>query len=161
MEKEIKNQVPQTITPPASVVFNMYLCRTGKILSNLAMVASILVGFSFFTPLLNLGFYFVMLMLMLVVVLFTLGSIFITAPEAMSKMWDIFVNGGEFLKSITNFVFDSIPYVLIGVTVASVISIILLSVNKHEKTTWRIAVSSILAVISTIVVILIITGGTM
>jgi len=159
MDNEIKVQVPQSVKPPVSIVANMYLLRTGKIFSNLAILTAVLSLSTLVTPLITILYYVVMFLIIIAIIVLTMGTIFATNPELISNLWDSFVNGGEFLRSVMEFLLDSLPYFMTAVAGISLVSLLFLCINKQEKITWRIVVSSLLVVTFAIGAVILFTGG--
>ena len=157
--KQINQSNPKVMATPASVLANMYMSRTGKILSNLTFLCILWFVLSFITPIVSMVFYAVVFCLVIASVVFTLGSVFLFNPGFVPSLFELMKNGGEKLVEVTEFMYKANPYVIGACAGLSLLSILLLSLNKHDKSVWRIVFSSILLAVSVIILLILLFGG--
>lgn len=140
----------KSITPPAKSLSAMYLVHLGLIFSNLAIVCVIIGFISFVSILLQIAVFIVLLLGLLC----TLGLILVYVPNYMQ----LFQSSTEFLASVTEIVVKIAPYILIVGIACSVISIILLALDKYNSHMGRIVFSAIILVVTIIVLICLFAG---
>lgn len=144
----------QSITPPAGTMANLYLVHFGKILSNLSIACVVLSALCLMSGLITITYYLLAIVIMAGVIIFTIGTIFLTKPDFIPWLF----SGSEAISKFTEIAYSAIPY-LLGVAVATaVVSTVLLVLDKHQKHTGRIVTASIMIAIALILGILLATG---
>ena len=136
----------QAITPPAKMTAKMYLIRCGKILFALSLIMTIISILPSFSLLLIAGY----ILFWFIVVICSLGTIFVTNPEFAGSITSVTDN----LANITTALLDASYYLLPLAIVAGVCSIIFLVTDKTDKHIPRIVFSSIFIAIAVILLII-------
>lgn len=134
---------------------NMYFTRFGKIMFNYSIAGLCLMAAIIFCTIFSALYYVLGAFFAFIVIIFTVGTIFITVPDFFSRV----MGGGEALVMLTTKAFQIFPYVL-GVTfVTSIISLILLCLQKEKRSVPRIVTSSIILGLTIIGGIFYLCGG--
>ena len=134
---------------------DMYLTRFGKIMSNYSIAGLCVMAAIIFSTIFS-GLYYVLgIFFAFAVIIFTVGTIFITVPDFFSRV----AGGGEALVTLSAKAFQIFPYAL-GVTfVTSIISLVLLCLQKEKRSVPRIVASSIILALTIIGGIVYFSGG--
>lgn len=134
---------------------DMYLTRFGKIMSNYSIAGLCVMAAIIFSTIFT-GLYYVLgIFFAFAVIIFTVGTIFITVPDFFSRV----AGGGEALVMLSAKAFQIFPYAL-GVTfVTSIISLVLLCLQKEKRSVPRIVASSIILALTIIGGIVYLSGG--
>ena len=143
-------EINKTITPPAKTMARLYSVHLGKIFSNLSIVF-VVIGLASLVTVIATG---LMFLFGLILIIMSLGTVFLYIPN----YFDMLLSGTEFMGGVAGFlnqfwpVFTPLAIVLAGV------SIVLLAMDKHERHTGRIVLSSIIVGIAVLTLILLIAG---
>ncbi len=152
----MENEKNKTLTIPKSEISKMYVSHLGIILSNISIVTLILGVSSLFITIFAAIFTGLWLIFWFVGIIFTVGTIFVMIPNYSSYL----TKASDFLANIP---FDTLMQIMkytlpIGI-VASIASIILLSLDKKNNHKGRIIFSSIVLALLVIVFVIIISGA--
>lgn len=135
---------------PMSALAKMYCNHAGLILFNLCFVAIFLSLFSFFSILLPVLYYIILI----VMTVFSLGFVFVWIPNFGS--W--FSWGAETSVKLINFVNNAFPYLGAFAIACAAASIVLLLIDRNNRDWARIGVAIGLCSIVAIGLILYLTG---
>lgn len=133
----------------------VYTTHFAKILSNISIVSGVLVLFTFLSFILSAIFIGIVYIFVIVAILVTFGTILLVFPSLKNLFKD---DGSAALLSS----FEGLLQVMISASpiltaisgVAAITSIVLLATDKQSKHTGRIVTSSVVAVLSVIVTVL-------
>ncbi len=132
-------------TPPAKVTLRLFATRIGKICSNVSIVFLIL-SIAGILPFIALA---TILIIGFAIIVFSLGTVFITVPDFGSKLLSYI----DISSQISAF-FLQYWYIFVLITIAlSVASLVLLATDKNESHVGRITVASIVLFITLVVMI--------
>lgn len=133
----------------------IYASHLGTILSNYSILGSIFMLLVVLGSFLS-GLYFLLAFVFaFVLVAITFGLIFVSNPEIITNLFKT----GDNLTQILNICAKAFPYVF-GITLgASIISLILLCLNKEKRSTKRIVFSSIILGLVLILGLIFFLGG--
>lgn len=140
----------QTPLSPAKNDFLNFLVRLGKIFSNISIVSLILClcGVLSFVA---LAFIFI---IAICVIILTLGTIFVIVPN----FFDIVTSSATISAEIASFFLENF-YIFTSITIlCAIISLILLLLDKTNKHTARIVISSIVIAIAVLFIVVALTG---
>lgn len=141
---------PQTITSPLKQDFMNFLIRLGKIFSNMSIVLVLLCLCGIFS---FVGTAIVILICVYIIII-TVGTIFIINPDFFS----LFTNVVEVTGEISIFFLENF-YIFAGLTIAtSILSLILLVLDRRTKHVARIVLSSVVLAVALICLIVIAVG---
>ena len=145
----MENQI--NLKTPKGTLARMQVVRLGKITFNLQFIAFAIMLASVLSFILPAIYY----LLLICVTLLTLFTIFVWYPE-ISSWW----SGGEKLGKVALALSKSWKYTIPILLTLAILSIVLLCFDKNQKHIARIVISSIVAVLSLVVLILrLINGG--
>jgi len=139
------------IKQPLSDMASMHLTHLGKIFSNLSLFFVIVSASSLITFLI----YPLLAVLWIFVAIVSLGMVFVIFPG----FGNFLKNSSEIFGSIYSFLGNFLPFFLGFALITSILSIIFLSLDRHEKHWGRIIFSAILILITLIGFISLIVGG--
>lgn len=147
------------VSPPAGLITQMRLVHSGKILSNIAIVSTILMFLLLIIPIVSMfvvaGYYLVIILISACAIIFTLGTIFLAENNFLAGLWGNTLS----VDVLMQYSLTLIP-VCFGVSMgASVASLVLLCCGK-ETSAWRIAVSIITIVMPIVFLLLFVLGVT-
>ena len=134
---------------PTKLAISNNLNRLGIILSNYAILGLVLM----FSTFLFYIFYIVYYLIIASIVLLTLGMILLVNKDYLSLFSTDVFNG------INSAISSSMPYILVITLICAVASLILLCINKHNKSVSRIVFASILIGIVAIFAIALLVRG--
>lgn len=120
---------------PAGLALSTNLSRLGVILSNYAILGLIIMCSTFMFFILYACFYIVLIFLTIA----TLGLIYVIAP-GFSSLWNV----GDNFEGILNFINTTLPFVIPATLICAVASLVLLCLNKENRSIPRIVFASIL-----------------
>ena len=135
----------------AKMELKNFSVRLGKIFSNISILALILC----FCGILSFVATAFILLIGLVIIILTLGTIFVMVPN----YWDIMMTGSEISAKISSFFLQNFYIFVIVAIISSIISLTLLIIDKNNKHTARIVVSSVVIGIAIVAIIVFATGG--
>lgn len=133
----------------------IYINHLRTILANYSIIGlSFLIFVAFGTILASL-YYFMAFLLAFIIIVCTLGLIFLKSPETISGLFGV----GDNITLILEICSKAFPYVF-GITLASsVTSLVLLCVNKEKRSTSRIVFASIIIGLTLIFGLIHLFGG--
>ncbi len=120
--------------------FSRFLIRLGKISFNLSIVFLLFCLCGIISGI-TTGF---ILILGLFAILISFGAIFVLIPD----YWNRLTSASGFFAGLTNFLLKNALYFVAFSIVFSILSIILLSLDKSEKHTARLVISSVVTAIA-------------
>lgn len=124
--------------------------RLGKIFSNISIVALLLC----FTGILSFVATAFILLIGLVIIILTVGTIFVMVPN----YFDIIMSASGISAEISVFFLQNF-YIFASIAiVCSLVSLLLLAFDKRTKHTGRIVVSSIVLAITLLTIIVVVLG---
>lgn len=129
---------------PADMALKMHLGRLGIIFSNYSILGVILL---FSTFLFFFG-YALFYLLLLSISIITLGLIYVIAP-GFADLWNV----SDKMDGIISFISGASGYIALAVLVFSIASMILLWVDKNNRSIPRIIFAMIMGIISIIFII--------
>lgn len=129
---------------PRGVLAKMQATHFGKILFNLQFVAVAIMLASVLSFLIVALYYF----FLLAVTLLTLGGIYAIYPE-FASWW----SGGETLNNIAVTLSSGWTYIVPIAIAVSAISVVMLSLDRTNKQTARIVISSVICALSVIILL--------
>lgn len=130
--------------------FKCFLIRLGKIFSNISIFSLILC----FCGILSFVATAFILLIGLTIILLTIGTIFIVVPN----YFEIITSASQISASISGFFLQNF-YIFASIAiVGSILSLVLLLLDKRTKHTGRIVVSSIVIAIVVITIIVFALG---
>lgn len=145
----------QNLVVPKKELSQMYISHTGIILSNLSIVAfcvSLAALFAGFFTALFTTFYII---LWFVILIFSVGTVFVIIPNYFSYL----TKSSEFLNNFRFDVFINIVKYALPVFIAtSILSIVLLSLDKHRNHKGRIIFSSVVLGLLVVMFLILIIG---
>lgn len=139
------------IKVPKGYIANCYLVRFGIIFSNISIVSLVLFICSLITPV----FLAILYALGIIIILATLGTIFVMIPNYWQILTSFMSNSSKLLVPLVSI----IPYALGVGLIASIASIICLFFDKQKSHKGRIVFGIIVSVIIIIALIVVIAGG--
>ena len=143
------NSNKNIVITPASYLRNAYLARTGVILSNISL-ACLIISLSSF-----LSVIFIMLSWILgfFLIIVSVGTIFAVIPN----YWQLLTSSASTMSNVLAVLTRIAPYLAIVGVLASVASIVLLSLDKNKSHPARITFSAVVCglIILSFVIILI------
>ncbi len=117
----------------------IYSNHFGKIMSNLSIFGVVLMAIILLGSVLAFSFYAFALFLAFALVIFSLGLVFAMSPNLIHDM----ISFNDSIPKITAVCFKAFPYIF-GVTVmASILSLVFLCIEKHNRSTSRIVFASV------------------
>ena len=166
MEENIKEN-PTILEPPTNIIVWDRVHRLSKILYSVAITSSILIFVCFLssiiTPLLYATAILVLFTALIMMVVFTLGLAFLLPGRPVARVLDIIqslIGGGDLVAFITQACFNSTKWLALVGIIASIVSIVLISIGKQRHKGAKIVLLSILILICGVVFAFqIITGG--
>ena len=130
--------------------FKCFLIRLGKIFSNISIFSLILC----FCGILSFVATAFILLIGLTIILLSIGTIFIVVPN----YFEIIMSASQISAKISAFFLENF-YIFVSVAiVGSILSLVLLLLDKQTKHTGRIVVSSIVIAIAIITIIVFALG---
>lgn len=138
----MENQIPAT-----QLQLQAFSSRLGKIFFNVAIVSLVLCILGLFT----FGIAALLFLIGVVVTIYTVGFIFVIAPN----FWSTIMAGTEFTAQIADF-FTQYWYIFVAITIVlSVASIVLLALDRQRKHTVKIVFASIIIAIALFVMVVV------
>lgn len=147
MERNIESE----ITIPKSYIKNVYFARLGIIFFNIALGSLLMFICTMFSPILLAVLWILGFMLILI----SIGSIFVIIPGYWGKLTSFISNSSSFVSRLI----EILPYILVVGIVASAVSIVFLFLDKNNKHKGRIIGSIIFAILLVICLVFILAGG--
>lgn len=134
---------------------SVYANHLGKILSNYSIVGLSLMILVVLSSFLSALYFILAFIISFIVVVVTFGLIFVSNPEFISNLF----GKSEDIERILKIFANAFPY-LFGITVAtSLVSLILLCLNKEKRSTSKIVFSSLVLALTLIFGIIFLLGG--
>lgn len=144
------NMQKQHVPTQTKIDLNNFAIRLGKIFSNISILFLIL---SFCGILSFVATAFIFLIGFILIIL-SIGTVFVYIPN----YWDNLTNASRISAEISSF-FLQYWYIFIAFTILfSILSLIFLKLDKNNKHTARIVISSIVVGIAIVAIIVILTG---
>ena len=140
----------QKQTTLANNYFKSFLTRLGKIFSNISIFSLILClcGFLSFVSIIFI------FLIGAIAIIFTLGFIFMIAPNFMDSLG----NAIKISASLSQFFLNNL-YIFASITIiCSIISLILLLVDKRQKHTARVILSILVIAVATLIIVVFALG---
>ena len=128
----------------------LYSVHLGKIFSNLSIVF-VVISLASLVTVIATG---LMFLFGLILIIISLGTVFIYIPN----YFDMLLSGTEFMGGVAGFLNQFWPVLTPLAIVLAGVSIVLLAMDKHERHTGRIVLSSIIVGIAVLTLILLIAG---
>lgn len=128
----------------------LYSVHLGKIFSNLSIVF-VVISLASLVTVIATG---LMFLFGLILIIISLGTVFIYIPN----YFDMLLSGTEFMGGVAGFLNQFWPVLTPLSIVLAGVSIVLLAMDKHERHTGRIVLSSIIVGIAVLTLILLIAG---
>lgn len=150
----VNNRPNKTLVPAAGDMAKTYCGHFGKIFSNLSIFLLVLSGLSMVSVLLPLAYYAIAFVIMIAVIVFTLGFIFLEKPDFIQNL---FVGQDIFLK-IVEISHVVLPYTIVASLATALVSIILLALDKTQNHSGRIITSSIMLGLAAAFVVIVFAG---
>ena len=152
---------------PANVLLESRKARLANIFFNISVASLILVALcllsSIITPLLFVFTILVLLTVEIVMILCTLGAVFVMKSKPASKVWQLLVgviNSSESLMNITAFCFNITKWIALVGVITSVISLIAFALNKRDKSIGKITgLIFFIILLGVVFAIHVLTGG--
>lgn len=137
-------------TPLAKNDLKQFSIRIGKIFSNISIIALLLC----FSGMLSLVATAFIILIGLVVIFATVGTIFIIIPNYFNSL----MSATQISAEISLFFLDNF-YIFASIALlGAIVSLVLLALDKHTKHTARIVVSSIVIIIALVAIIVMASG---
>ncbi len=134
---------------------SIYADHFGKITSNLSIFGVSLMAIILLGSIISILFYVFSLFLAFIIIITTMGTIFISYPNFIHDM--VNVNGA--LPKISMACLNAFPYIF-GVTLAmSIISLVFLCIDKDRRSVPRIVFSCIILGLVVVFGVLFLLGG--
>ncbi len=141
--------------------------RLMNIFFRMAITMFCLIWAALFSSLLGPVLYFTIIVILLLVMgcmlVFTLGTIFAMPGNPLGKVWGFFqklTNGSDSVLGLTQICFNATKWLALAGIILSVLTIVMLAMNRHPSKVGKIVWLSIFIVVSAIVFAFqIITGG--
>lgn len=130
--------------------FKNFIVRLGKIFSNLSILGLILC----FSGILSFAATAFIILMGFVIIILSIGTIFIYIPN----FFDLFMSASSVSAQISGFFLQNF-YIFAAITIlGAIISLVLLLLDKQNKHTARIVISSVVLGIVLISIIVVATG---
>lgn len=171
-EKTSQTETPE-IVHTQNITPQMHIDRFGKIFFNMFITAFVLAFSSVFLALfLPVLYTFVMMMIFVlglllcgVLIVGSMGTIFITENNILPNIWNFIMsitNKSDSIAILSNIIYKSLPYFTIAGLVLSIVSTIMIFVNKQNKSIGKIILIIVFAVALIVLLILYyLLGGTL
>ncbi len=130
--------------------FLSFCIRMGKIFSNMSIICLVLC----FVGVVSFISTAIILLIGLTLILVTIGTIFVLVPN----YWDKLTSASRISAEISSFFLEHASLFITLTIILSIISLILLLVDRRERPVARIVISSIVVVLAIIVAIIIALG---
>lgn len=138
-------------TMPVKTEIKNFIVRLGIIFSNISIFSLILCYFGILS-FISTAF---ILLVGLVIIVLTIGTIFIIVPD----YFNIFMSVTDISAKVSAFFLDNF-YLFISITIlSSILSLILILLNKQTRYIGRIIFSVIIVIIAMFTIIIIAMGG--
>ena len=165
MEKEIVQEQPQ-LNLPSRLMSNMRLDRVGRICFNMGVACGVLILVALLAtivmPLLQMLLIVGTFTVVVAMVIFTLGMVFVMPNSPIGKVWDFLGNltNSSFAMDAVGVMITAIPYICFAGIISSIFSIIMLSISKQKGWVGKLVTICIFAVIMLVIIILhFVSGG--
>ncbi len=149
IKKKRKLTMQQIFSP--KIEANLFTTRLGKIFSNLSIMSLIFCSFSIFSfILLAFG-----LLLWVLIIILSVGTVFITVPNYTNYITSF----TEIMVPVSMFFAENFLVFAIISIASSVISLVMLSMDKYHRHTARVVISSLVIIATIILIIVLLIGG--
>ena len=152
----------EPVLPPSKEMVSMRLNRAGRILANISIACGILcialvVGLAL-SGLLAIFVFLLSFCIVIILTVFTLGTVYVWGKSIIDFFWGIVTNFGEFnFGKIAEIVLKTVPY-LAYIGVASGILALGFIIASRKRAVVKIVLVSIFLVVSIAVIVLKILG---
>lgn len=154
-KNKILSPQPQKIVPPVGIMTKIYCNHFGRILSNLTMTAAVAALLCFLSSLITVLVPAAYFLLLLIMTLFSLGTVFVTIPNFVS-WWSFDIN---IVTRVSVSMLHAIPYLCAIAMATAIASTVLLLVDKNNRSWGRVTFSIIFFVVSVAIVLIWALGG--
>ena len=152
---------------PKKIIVSSRLNRFTNIFFSISIALISIVGLfllsSILTPLLWIAVIAVFLVVMICMVVFSFGSVFVMDSKPMAKLWNLFTKltgSGDSMYSLTQFCFNSTQWISLAGMIIGALAIVFAIISKTKFKVLKIVLVAIFMVLFAVVFAFIeITGG--
>ncbi len=152
---------------PKKIIATSRLNRFGNIFFSISIALISIVGLfllsSILTPLLWIAAIAAFFVILVCMVVFSFGAVFVMDSEPMAKLWNLFTKltgSGDSMFSLTQFCFNSTQWISLAGMIVCAIAIVFLSINKTKFKALKIVLVAIFIVLFAVVFAFMeLTGG--